>query len=142
MNEIPLQTLLVALFVLLLVSGFFSIAETSMMALNRYRLRHRAGQGSRSAQLVEKLLARPDRLIGVVLICGLTPYNDFAVANTFVVGNFLPIGLVLILLVIVLLLNASLHRFVPRRAFREAELAVVTVMMLVACSLPSSGRSK
>ena len=38
------------------------------MSLNRYRLRHRAGQGVRSAQLVEKLLSRPDRLIGVVLI--------------------------------------------------------------------------
>jgi len=78
-------------------------------------------------------------LIGVVLICGLTPYNDYAVANTFMVGNFLPISLVLILLVIVLLLNSSLLRWRPAFALREAELAVVTAMMLVACSLPSSG---
>ncbi len=78
-------------------------------------------------------------LLGVALICGLTPYNDFAVANTYMVGNFLPIALVLILLVIVLVLNASLLRWKPSAAFREAELAVITAMMLAACSLPSSG---
>ncbi len=56
------------LVVCLLLSAFFSGTETALMSLNRYRLRHRAAQGARSAQLVEKLLARPDRLIGVVLI--------------------------------------------------------------------------
>jgi Mg2+/Co2+ transporter CorB len=56
------------LLVCILLSAFFSGTETALMSLNRYRLRHRAGLGSRSAQLVEKLLERPDRLIGVVLI--------------------------------------------------------------------------
>ncbi|MGZ8266929.1 MAG: CNNM domain-containing protein, partial [Burkholderiales bacterium] len=40
MDDIPLSALFAALIVLLIVSGFFSISETSMMALNRYRLRH------------------------------------------------------------------------------------------------------
>ena len=39
-------------------------------------------------------------LLGVVFICGLTAYNDHVVANTFLVGNFLPIGLILFFLVI------------------------------------------
>lgn len=52
----------------ILLSAFFSGTETALMSLNRYRLRHRASQGSRAAILVEKLLSRPDRLIGVVLI--------------------------------------------------------------------------
>ncbi len=68
MNEIPLQTLLVALFILLLVSGFFSIAETSMMALNRYRLRHLVSRGNRGAIMAAALLDRTDRLLGVVLL--------------------------------------------------------------------------
>src|SRR5512139_3138071 len=39
------------------------------MSINRYRLRHRAREGSTSARLAEKLLERPDRLIGMILIC-------------------------------------------------------------------------
>src|SRR4051812_41373876 len=31
-------------------------------------------------------------LAGVVLICALTPYNDYALNNTFLVGNNLPVG--------------------------------------------------
>ncbi|HJU23373.1 MAG TPA: CNNM domain-containing protein, partial [Casimicrobiaceae bacterium] len=56
MNDIPLGTLALALVVLLVSSGFFSIAETAMMAVNRYRLKHRAQRGSRSAKLAMALL--------------------------------------------------------------------------------------
>ena len=68
MDEIPLSTLLISLVVLLVVSAFFSISETSMMALNRYRLRHLTKTGHRGARLASQLLARTDRLLGVVLL--------------------------------------------------------------------------
>ena len=68
MDEIPLSTLLISLVVLLVVSAFFSISETSMMALNRYRLRHLTKTGHRGARLASQLLARVDRLLGVVLL--------------------------------------------------------------------------
>lgn len=68
MDEIPLHTLLIAFVVLLVVSAFFSISETSMMALNRYRLRHLAKTGHRGARLTAQLLSRTDRLLGVVLL--------------------------------------------------------------------------
>lgn len=38
------------------------------MSLNRYRLRHRAEQGDRGAKYAQKMLAKPDRLIGVILL--------------------------------------------------------------------------
>ena len=60
--------LFTALAVLLLVSGFFSVAETSMMALNRYRLKHLVKQGHRGARLTQALLDRIDRLLGVILL--------------------------------------------------------------------------
>lgn len=50
------------------MSGFFSSAETSMMSLNRYRLKHLAKGNHRGAKLTQKLLSRPDRLIGLILI--------------------------------------------------------------------------
>ncbi len=57
-----------ALGLLILISAFFSGAETGMMAINRYRLRHLAKNGVKAAKRVVTLLARPDRLLGVVLI--------------------------------------------------------------------------
>ncbi len=38
------------------------------MAINRYRLRHLANSGHRGARLTQKLLTRPDRLIGLILL--------------------------------------------------------------------------
>jgi Mg2+/Co2+ transporter CorB len=60
--------LFAALVALLLGSGFSSMAETAMMAVNRYRLRHRAKEGSRGAKLTLSLLARTDRLLSVILL--------------------------------------------------------------------------
>lgn len=68
MSEAPLGALIGALVILLLLSAFFSSSETGMMAINRYRLRHLARKGSRSAKRTSALLERPDRLIGVILI--------------------------------------------------------------------------
>jgi Mg2+/Co2+ transporter CorB len=67
-DDIPLSTLFAALLVLLIVSAFFSISETSMMALNRYRLRHLTQQGNRGARLTSELLGQMDRFLGVVLL--------------------------------------------------------------------------
>jgi Mg2+/Co2+ transporter CorB len=68
MDEIPLSWAIAALVVLLIVSGFFSIAETSMMAINRYKLKHLVARGHGGAQRVAALLKRTDRLLGAVLI--------------------------------------------------------------------------
>jgi hypothetical protein len=78
-------------------------------------------------------------LLGVAFICGLTPYNDYALSNTFLVGNNLPIGVVMISFLFVLLINAPLHRWWPRQAITSGELAVALSMTLVSCALPSSG---
>ncbi|MBS0424195.1 MAG: HlyC/CorC family transporter [Proteobacteria bacterium] len=64
----PLHIMLIALVFLLVLSGFFSLSETSMMAINRYRLRHLAKQGHRGARLTIKLLDKTDRLLGVILL--------------------------------------------------------------------------
>lgn len=67
-NEVSLTTLFIILAVLILCSGFFSGSETGLMALNRYRLRHQTKTGHRGAQRVSRLLERPDRLIGLILL--------------------------------------------------------------------------
>ncbi len=66
--DIPLSWLFGVLVVLLCMSAFFSSSETALMSLNRYRLRHRARAGHKPSRITEKLLSRPDRLIGLILL--------------------------------------------------------------------------
>jgi Mg2+/Co2+ transporter CorB len=68
LDDIPLSWQLGALAGLLLIGAFFSIAETSLMSLNRYRLRHLANTGHRGARLASVLLAKTDKLLGVILL--------------------------------------------------------------------------
>ncbi|GAA4897342.1 HlyC/CorC family transporter [Ferrimonas pelagia] len=68
MDAISTNSLLLILTTLIIISAFFSGTETAMMSLNRYRLRHLAQHGHSGAQRAERLLQRPDRLIGLILI--------------------------------------------------------------------------
>ncbi|WP_040661834.1 HlyC/CorC family transporter [Nitrococcus mobilis] len=68
MHEIPLGALFGLLGVLIALSGCFSGSETALMMLNRYRLRHLARSGHQGARRAERLLQRPDRLIGLILL--------------------------------------------------------------------------
>jgi Mg2+/Co2+ transporter CorB len=68
MDRFPVGLAAAGLVVAVLLSALFSSTETALMSLNRYRLRHLARQGSAAARLTELLLARPDRLIGVILL--------------------------------------------------------------------------
>ncbi|WP_428035490.1 HlyC/CorC family transporter [Amphritea sp.] len=68
MEGASIESLVGLLFFLILCSAFFSSSETGMMSLNRYRLRHLVKNRHRGAVKANKLLKRPDRLIGVILI--------------------------------------------------------------------------
>lgn len=67
-DDFPLGLLFGLLALLILLSAFFSSSETGMMSINRYRLSHHASAGDSRAQRVMRLLGRPDRLIGMILI--------------------------------------------------------------------------
>jgi Mg2+/Co2+ transporter CorB len=67
-SELSSETLAAIVGVLVVMSAYFSGSETAMVALNRYRLRHLVKQGHRGATKADRLLKRPDRLLGVILI--------------------------------------------------------------------------
>ena len=67
-NELPIWALLLSIVVLTGMSAFFSGTETAMMSLNRYRLRHLVKQRHRGARRANRMLRRPDRLLGVILV--------------------------------------------------------------------------
>ena len=69
MDDVSILLLSGILILLIAVAAFFSGSETSMMAVNRYRLRHLANDGHRGAINTANLLKRTDRLLGLILLC-------------------------------------------------------------------------
>ncbi|MEC8383738.1 MAG: CNNM domain-containing protein, partial [Pseudomonadota bacterium] len=54
---------------LLCCSAFFSGSETAVMAVNRYRLQHKARvKKIPAAERLVRMLAKPERLLGMILI--------------------------------------------------------------------------
>ncbi|EEX37867.1 Hemolysin protein containing CBS domains [Vibrio metschnikovii] len=85
MDDISTGILFALLACLIVISAYFSGSETGMMALNRYRLKHLASTGHKGAKRVERLLSRPDRLIGLILI-GNNLVNILASAIATIIG--------------------------------------------------------
>lgn len=101
MNDISTDILLLILFLLILMSAFFSGSETALMTLNRYRLKHLSDEGHRGAKLASRLLQRPDRLLGLILL-----------GNNFV--NILATALATIIFI---------------RVFGDASIAILTIVL-------------
>jgi Mg2+/Co2+ transporter CorB len=68
MHHYPVGLAAAGLVASVVLSAFFSSTETALMSVNRYRLRNLARHGNLAARLTERLLSRPDRLIGVILL--------------------------------------------------------------------------
>jgi Mg2+/Co2+ transporter CorB len=111
LENISLTFLFIILFILILLSGFFSAAETSMMAINRYRLRHLVRAKNIAAIRVNTLLERTDRLLGIILI-GSTFANILASAIATIIAAHLygglGIAIATILLTIVILIFSEI----------------------------------
>ena len=68
MTEISIENLFIILFILLLLSAFLSGSETSLMSVNRYKLKHRLKLGEKSAEKVNFLVSNPDKTLGLILL--------------------------------------------------------------------------
>ncbi len=138
MDDIPLSVLFGILFLLIIFSAFFSSSETAMIALNRYRLRHMADEGKRSAIISEQLLARPDRLFGLILL-GNNLVNIFAASIATVIGIRLlgdlgvalaPIVLVMVFLIFAEVMPKTMAAMKPERIAFPASYLLWPMMKL------------
>ncbi|MEP7084206.1 MAG: CNNM domain-containing protein, partial [Betaproteobacteria bacterium] len=68
MDDISPSVMIACLVATLFLVAFFSIAETSMMAVNRYKLATMAAAGNGGAVRAQRLLAETDKLLGVILL--------------------------------------------------------------------------
>ncbi len=139
MDEAPLGLLFAVLAALILMSGFFSSSETGMMSLNRYRLKHLRKQKHRGAMRASRLLDRPDRLIGLILIGNnLVNIAASAIATVIAIRLYGDAGIVIatFLLTLVILIFAevtpktiaALH---PERIAFPASLVLLPLMKLL-----------
>jgi len=88
MVDIPLSWLVAGLVLAIAVSAFFSISETAMMAVNRYKLKHLVAQRKSSALRVDALLRRTERLLGGILIA-----NTFSIAAATTIAGIIAVRL-------------------------------------------------
>ena len=68
MSDLPGFVLIGIILLLTALSAYFSGSETAMIGLNRYRLRHLVKERHRGARKANRLLKRPDRLLGMILL--------------------------------------------------------------------------
>ena len=139
MNEAPLGLLFSILAALIILSGFFSSSETGMMSLNRYRLRHLQKHKHRGATRAGKLLERPDRLIGLILI-GNNLVNTFAAAIATVIairlwgdaGIFIATGaLTLVILIFAEITPKTIAALYPEKVAFPASLVLLPLMKIL-----------
>jgi putative hemolysin len=63
----PLLLYFILLAFFMVLSVFFSLAETAFMAVNRLRLKYQAEAGDKKAETIKEIVANSDRLLGVIL---------------------------------------------------------------------------
>lgn len=68
MDTLPLWAKIGTILLLLVLSAFFSISETAMMALNRHRLKYLVSKQAFGAKRTQGLLARTEQLLSLILI--------------------------------------------------------------------------
>jgi hypothetical protein len=78
-------------------------------------------------------------LAGVCLIGLITPYNDYVLNNTPLIGGSLPLAVVLFFFLLAVVVNGPLSCLSPRHVLQGNEMAVILAMLLVASVIPAAG---
>ena len=113
LEDWPWWAQVAAVLLLLATSAFFSITETSMMAANRHRLKHKANQGHQGAKLATGLLGRTEELLSVILI------------GNNVINTFVP----------VLVAGIALNAFGNSGSVLSLTTAVVAFLIIIFCEI-------
>ena len=77
--------------------------------------------------------------LAVIAICMLGTFNDRVVFNTYLIGSFFPLAMVLVLFGLVVVVNGLLRATSPRHAISTPELSVILLMTLLGCGIPCQG---
>ena len=129
--QLHLAPLLLILFLLIILSAFFSGSEIGMMSINRYKLKHLVKQQNKQAIRVNQMLARPDKLLSVVLI-GNTLANIVASTIATLIGQHFYGDLGVAVATIILTVLVLVFSEMTPKTFA----AIYPQQVAFACSLP------
>jgi putative hemolysin len=114
-----ISLLIILIGCLLLLEAFFSGSEMALILCDRIKIRHRAGEGVKGAQIAERLLQRPDRLLATTLVgtnlCVVTSSTAATVLCLFLLGEGREYYAMVLLAPLVLLFG----EMVPKAYFRQ-----------------------
>ena len=132
-----------AIFLLLLLSAFFSGSETALTAVSRPRMHHLLKTGNKRAGTIQKLHARMERLIGTILLANnLVNILASALATSLLIGFFGDTGVAyatLVMTVLVLIFAEVLPKtYAINNADRTALAVAPVVRLLVSVLSPIS----
>ncbi len=130
--ETNIFLMIFVLMLLLAFSAFFSGSETALMAISRLRLRHISETEPKRARYVEKLLEKPERLIGAILLGNnLVNVAMTAIATALAISIWAERGIVYvtIVLTIIILIFAEITPKVYAKYFNE-RVSLITAPIL------------
>ena len=129
----------VAIVLLLLLSGFFNLSETSLTAASRARMHALDQEGNRQAALVNRLLGAPEKMIGAVLLGNtLVDVLAAALATSLGLELFGPAGVAYatgIVTVLIVIFSAVLPKTFAMAAADRVALLVAPFMRLAIVGL-------
>ena len=76
---------------------------------------------------------------GTAFICGFSYFNNYIIQQTFLVGNNMPITVYGALLILVIMINPLLYRYMKKHSFSAKEIVVMMTITLAACVVPGAG---
>lgn len=139
MDNISSSILIIILILLILCSAYFSGTETAFMAINRFRIKHKAIKGDRQARRIMQLLQHPDRFLVLVLI-GNNLVNILASAIATVLairyfGNYgvavATFGLTAVVLMVGEITPKTIAALMPDQVARRSSIIIVGLMKIL-----------
>ena len=119
-------------FLLILLSAFFSGSETALTAVSEARIHELALQGSKRAMIIEKILIKKEKMISTILI-GNNLVNIIAsvYATSFAINFFGEIDLVFVTILLTIILVMFAEVMPKTYAFRHADKTALTVAPVI-----------
>ncbi len=130
--ELDLTFSIIAIVILLVLSGFFSGSETAFTAASRIRLRAREKEGDKSAALVNRIREKKDRMIGALLLGNnLVNIMASALATSVLIEVFGESGIIIATLVMTMLVLIFSEVLPKTFAFHHAETVSMRLAPLI-----------
>ena len=120
------------IFLLILLSAFFSSSETALTAVSEARIHELALQGNKRANIIEKILAKKEKMISTILIGNnLVNIVVSVYATSFAISFFGELDLIFVTILLTIFLVIFAEVMPKTYAFNNADKLALTVAPVI-----------